>query len=162
MVDVEQDYFNLTSNETEFTNSFAVVHLHNRNCVYHLTRRVLIDSELTQNKYSIFKHVITMNVNEFNNTYGSFACLLDRSVREADLYLNVDPEAIDHIIQYMQSGRISRKIVYEDNTKIINKIINLATMFGMPSLVSAMKNLLSSTDNKNDMIDIFSEISNLV
>jgi hypothetical protein len=123
-------------------NAFRIVHFHNRSDKYHLTRQVLLDSVLTQNTYCFFYHILTKNINEFNELYGSFAYLVPNdNIIEADLYLNVDPQALTHIIKYIQTGKINGRDIYETDWRIIDEIIDLATMFGMPNLVAMLRNL---------------------
>ena len=135
-----EEHFDLTP-QIEPVNTFKIVHLHNKSERYHLTRQVLLDSALTQNTYCFFYHILTKNLDEYNEMYGSFACLIARSGIEADLYLNVHLDALEHIVQYIQTGKLDSEDIYINNWKIIDEIIDLATMFGMPTLVSTMRNL---------------------
>lgn len=135
------DEFDLTPNIGEPMNSFKVVHLANQTANYHLTRQVLLDSMLTQDTYCFFYHILTKPVDEFNDLYGSFACLIPRSDIEADLYLNVDNDALRHIVKYIQTTKIDIDDICKKNTKTIDEIIDLATMFGMPHLVLILRNV---------------------
>lgn len=137
--------FDLAAQYDEPMNRFCVVHVHNKASIYHLTRQVLLDSTLTQNAYCLFRHIITKSEQEFNENYGSFACLLARSDYEADLYLNVDQHAFDFVVHYIQTGKIDRRVFLEDSHRSINEIIDLATMIGIPTLVKLMRDNLALT-----------------
>ena len=139
-----QDQFYLAPQIDEPANSFKVVHLCNQSKTYHLTRQVLLDSALTQDTYCFFYHILTMTIDEFNSMYESSACLIERSMIEADIYLNVDDDALSHIVKYVQTGKIDGKSLYNKNWKTIDKIIDLATMFGMPRLVTDLRNIQPS------------------
>ncbi len=148
MTSIEEE-FDLAPIIDEPMNSFKIVHIHNRSEIYHLTRQVLLDSTLTQNTNQIFYHTLTKSPDEFNTMYGSFACIIYRNNHESDLYLNVDSEALEHIIKYVQTSKLDGQAIYAKNWKTINEIIDLATMFGMPVLVSSMR-LLHPSDEKID------------
>jgi len=156
MVDVEQ--FNLTPQIDEPTCTFKIVHLNNRSDTYHLTRQVLLDATLTQSTYCFFYHILAMDMDDFNKMYGSFACLIARSEIEADIYLNVDPEALNYIIKYVQTNKINGAQIYSHNWKIIDEMIDLATMFGMPNLVSMLRNLHPSEENITQTIQILKDV----
>jgi hypothetical protein len=142
-----EDEFDLTPNVDEPLNAFQVVHLLNRSDTYHLTRQVLLDSVLTQNSYCFFCHILNKSVNDFNETYGSFACLIQRNNIEADLYLNVNSGALEHIIRYIQTGKISTENICIGNYEDLTEIINLATMFGMPKLVNILRHCHFATED---------------
>jgi len=112
-----------------------------------------LDSALTQNTYCFFYHILAKKTNDFNELYGSFACLFGRSEREADLYLNVDLEALQHIVKYVQTGKINGEDIYSDDWNMIDEIIDLATIFGMPNLVSMLRVLHPSEETINDKIN---------
>ena len=152
-----QEQFDLTPQIEEPVNGFKIVHLCNQSDKYHLTRQVLLDSSLTQDTYCFFYHILAMNMEEFNKMYGSFACLIDQSVAEADLYLNVDADALRHIVKYIQTGKINGKDIYADNWKTIDEIIDLATMFGMPELVTELRNLHPSESCIGSSINMMRE-----
>lgn len=147
-----EEQFDLTPQIDEPLNSFLVVHVHNKSMIYHLTRQVLLDSTITQNTYCFFYHILAKNVNDFNEIYGSFACIIPNMITEADLYLNVNSDALEYIVQYIQTGKIDDENI---NQSIINEIIDLATMFGMPLLVSQMRSLLLTKDQIDSKIDLF-------
>lgn len=169
----DAEEFNLAAHFDEPTNSFKVVHLHNKSSKYHLTRQVLLDSAITQDTYCFFCHILTKSVDEFNQMYGSFACLIEKPLTDfaiesvitfgklsrsnnsvdrnqsaadnksiqADLYLNVESDALDHIIRYIQTTKIDGQKIYANDWRRVDEIIDLATMFGMPALVSMLRNL---------------------
>lgn len=140
MNDIEEQ-FDIISESDEPENEFKIVHLHNGSDVYHLTRQVLLDSVLTQDTYCFFYHILTRSDNEFNNMYGSFACLLIRNIYEADLYLNVNSDALYYIIKYIQTNKINDDIIGCDD-KICCELIDLAIMFGMSNLTAMLRNIL--------------------
>lgn len=148
----DDENFDLSMNMEEPIYSFKVVHLYNKSNTYHLTRQVLLDSTLTQDTYCFFYHILSKNSDEFNQIYGSFACLFARSEYEADLYLNVEMDALEHIIRYIQTGKINGEKIYSQNWKLIDEIIDLATMFGMPNLVSMLRNLHPSDEKINNKL----------
>ena len=145
----------LTENDDIPLNAFDIIHISNRSDIYHLTRQVLIDSVLTQDTYCFFYHILTKTVEEFNQTYGSFAYLVARDKYgkyEADLYLNVDPDALDHIINYIQTTKINITKIKEHNPDTIEEIIDLATMFGMPNLVSILRTMSCPEDEFRELM----------
>lgn len=142
------DEFDLAPNIDEPMNSFKIVHLANQTNCYHLTRQVLLDSMLTQDTYCFFYHILAKGVDEFNDDYGSFACLIPRSEIEADLYLNVDGDALQYIVKYIQTTKIDIAEISNKNSKIIDEIIDLATMFGMPHLVLILRQHIINTATK--------------
>lgn len=174
----DDEQFDLTPQIDEPMNAFKIIHLHNKSNTYHLTRQVLLDSVLTQNTYCFFYHILAKSVDEFNQIYGSFACLIERPmmefsvmsvisskvprstsslidktpylVTEADLYLNVDSKALDHIIKYIQTTKINGQLIYADDWKTIDEIIDLAIMFGMPTLVTMLRGLHPSEETINN------------
>jgi hypothetical protein len=161
MMDSEEQ-FDLAPQIDEPMNSFIIVHLHNKSEVYHLTRQVLLDSVLTQNTYCFFNHILAKKEDEFNKMYGSYACLFARSHIEADLYLNVHSDALKYIIEYIQTGKLNGKTIYKNNWMIIDEIIDLATIFGMPVLVSMMRDLHPTENNINDMLSIIKQIGIII
>lgn len=114
-------------------NTYKIVHIHNKNNTYHLTRQILINSIYTLDTYSLFYHILSKNIDDFNEEYGAFACLIHRSEIEADLYTNLDSDALDMIINYVQTNKLSNT-VSEKNT-----IIELASIFGLPKIVSVLR-----------------------
>lgn len=126
-------------------NMYKVIHLHNNSNVYHLTRQVLLDSLLTQETYCFFYHILSQGTDEFNSMYGSFACIVERNPNdsdisiEADLYLNVNCQALEYIIQYVQTGVVEDSYL-DDHKNIVAPTIDLATVFGMSKLVASLRN----------------------
>ena len=157
-----EEQFDLTPQIDEPMNTFRVVHLHNKSAVYHLTRQVLLDSALTQNTYCFFYHILTKNSDEFNEIYGSFACLIGRSRIEADLYLNVHPDSLENIVQYVQTGKLNGEDIYSNNWETIDEIIDLATIFGMPTLVSTMRNLHPNEEKIKNVLNVIKYISHSI
>lgn len=156
------EIFDLTPQIESPTNSFKVVHLHNRSDQYHLTRQVLLDSILTQNTYCFFYHILSKSIDEFNQMYGSFACIISRSTIEADLYLNVDIIALNHIIFYIQTTKIDGQQICTTSHKTVDEIIGLAIIFGMPLLVSTMRQIRPMTESTNDSEHITTNEINLI
>ncbi|XWV26098.1 hypothetical protein QJ857_gp0982 [Tupanvirus soda lake] len=157
-----EEQFDLAPQIDQPMNPYKIIHLYNKSNVYHLTRQVLLDSRLTQDTYCFFYHILAKNMDEFNEIYGSFACLINRNRAEADLYLNVDSESLEHIIKYIQTGKLDAKNIYSNNWKIIDEIIDLATMFGMPTLVSMMRNLHPNDEDINFQIQYIKQIANIL
>jgi hypothetical protein len=149
-----QDLFDLTPQIDEPLNKFQIVHLYNQSDVYHLTRQVLLDSVLTQNTYCFFYHILSMDIEEFNEQYSSFACLISRNQIEADLYLNVECVAFKYIIKYIQTYKIDGHEIYRENWKTIDEIIDLATVFAIPNLITELRVLHPSDDLINAKFDL--------
>ncbi|BCS83268.1 hypothetical protein QLL95_gp0855 [Cotonvirus japonicus] len=133
--------FDLTPQIEEHKNSFNIVHIYNKTNVYHLTKQVLLESMVPHNMYCLFYHMLTKTELEFNNMYGSYAYFIVRNYHEADLYLNVDSDSLNHIINYIQTSNIDGKKIYFENWRKVDEIIDLATMLGMSSLVSKLRKL---------------------
>lgn len=110
-------------------NNFKIVHIKNQSSKFYLTRQALIDSALTQDIYSFFYHILSMNIDDFNRRYGSFAYLKEKDVYEATLYLNVNQDALVHIINFIQTNK------YNLENDIVDEVIDLASVFGMPNLI---------------------------
>ena len=154
----DEENFDIAPNIEEPIYSYKVVHLHNKSKIFHLTRQVLLDSALTQDTYCFFYHILANNINEFNQMYGSFACLFGRSEYEADLYLNVEMDALEHIINYIQTDKIDGERIYSNDWRLVDQIIDLATMFGMPNLVSMLRNLHPDEDQINNTIKLIKNV----
>lgn len=153
MTDTMDKQFDFSTQIDEPTNNFRIVHIYNKSDTYHLTRQVLLDSSLTQDTYCFFYHILAKGSEEFNNLYGSFAHLIDRN-DEADLYLNVDSIALQYLIKYIQTTKINGEQIYTEDWKIIDEIIDLSIMFGMPNLVTMLRALHPSDDQINNIINI--------
>ncbi len=147
----DNEIFDLTPQIECPTNSFKIIHIHNRSETYHLTRQVLLDSMLTQNTYCFFYHILSKNVEEFNHIYGSFAFLISRSAIEADIYLNVHPDALNYIVTYIQTTKINIDEIFQKSVKIFDEIVELAIMFGMPLLVSTIRQIHQSEIKQMDI-----------
>jgi len=127
-------------------NSFGIVHLHNRNDQYHLTRQTLLDSSIdntpddsiSQNTYSFFYHILSKDMQDFNETYKSFAYMTFHHEKEATIYLNVNCKALGYIIDCVQTGNLD----VPESKKIASEVIDLATIFAMPNLVANIKRLM--------------------
>ena len=118
------------------SNLFRVVHIYNQSNKIHLTRQILMDSSLTQDTCSFFYHILSMDIDEFNNRYGSFAYLTEKDMYEGKLYINVNHEALMYIINFIQTN----KIIQVRKSSLVNEIIDLAIIFGMPNLIEKIKN----------------------
>lgn len=123
-------------------NDFKIIHLHNQSMTYHLTRQVLLDSVLTQDTYSFFYHILLLDADSFNEKYGSFACVIDRTSYEADLYLNVNSAALHHIINFIQTGKIDCIGIYHNHRSLVDEIFDLAIMFAIPNVVDKFKSIV--------------------
>lgn len=113
---------------------YLVAHLHNRGNVYHLTGQVLVDAAIKHDTCCLFYRMIKMEQDQFNAIYCSFACQIPRNDQEVDIYLNVNPAALECIVDYVQTG----KLVGEIQPHVIEQ---LASMFGMPTLVQKVRDL---------------------
>jgi hypothetical protein len=134
----EQEEFNLVEQIDEPLNTFKIVHIHNRSDKYHLTRQILLDAAITQNTYCYFYHILSIDIDEFNEQYASFSWLVMRDANEADLYLNVNKKAFAYIINYIQTDKLESENI-TSKTTMLNEVIDLAIMFGMPKLVTELR-----------------------
>jgi len=132
--------FESTSDFDELANQFAIVHIHNQSKTYHLTKQILLDSKMIQ-KNCFFYHILLLDIEVFNETYGSFAYLVPGRIFMADIYLNVDAGALHHIIGYIQTHQIDSTSIYAKHWKTIDNIIDLATMFAMPALIAELRSI---------------------
>lgn len=138
-----EEQFELTPIIEEPMNEYKIIHLYNKNNTYHLTRQILLNSAYTMDTYCLFYHILAKNMDDFNDEYGSIACLIPRNQDEADLYMNVDTESLEIIIKYIQTNKMTileKKITTLENNKLISEIIDLATIFAMPKLVALLRN----------------------
>jgi hypothetical protein len=161
----------------EYNSQLKVVHIHNQSKTYHVINQILktahivpiisieeiCNNECDYDQFradpvepilseSFFKHILTLNPNEFNRTYSHVGYLIEKSVNEADLYLNVDPDALDHIINYIHSKQIDPVEIYRTNHKTIDAVINLASAFGMHHLVSIMEKVIPTKAQLNSTV----------
>lgn len=132
--------FDLTSQSNENLNTYSVVHVYNRSDTYHLTKQVLMDCAITQDTWCFFYHILSKSIEEFNITYGSFACLIKKRNAEANLYLNVHSMALEYIVRYIQTGKLY-PLFNETDPSAVAEVIDLATIFGMPILVDLMRKI---------------------
>ena len=126
-----------------FMPRFSVIHIHNQSLVYHLTGQLLQDLLFSEGQHCLFYQILDLNAEVFNRYYGSFATLLARSDQEADLYLNVDPEALSTVIQYIQTSKLVLPGCY------VSHVLDLAVMFGMCKMVSDIRHI---TDSQFDVM----------
>lgn len=132
--------FESASDLDELANQFAIVHIHNQSKTYHLTKQILLESRMIQDN-CFFYHILSLDIEEFNETYGSFAYLVPGRIFMVDIYLNVDAKALHHIIEYIQTHQIDSISIYANNWKTIDNIIDLATMFVMPALIAELRGI---------------------
>lgn len=118
------------------TNGYRVVHLHNRNDVYHIMRQTILDLVITDETYGFFYNILSLHEEEFNETYKSFAYLVPINMHEANLYLSVDAVSLSHVINFIQTGELEE--VIEPNR--LTKMVDLATIFGLSHLTSEITN----------------------
>ena len=112
---------------------YGIVHIHNKNDMYHLTRQILLDTGIYDPACFFYK-ILTVAPSEFNKTYSSFAFLIERSSIEADVYLNVDSKSLETIINYAETGKIL-------GTFNLVELENLARMLGLTRLVEKISKL---------------------
>jgi hypothetical protein len=153
----ETDRFELNLRVDRPRNTFRVVHVYNSSDVYHLMRQVLLDTSLldtslTQNSNCLFYHILVMDVDLFNKNYASFACLIPRDEMEADLYMNVHPEAFRHLIEYLHTGKICPENI---NIQTLEKLNDMASMFGMSKLVEFLQKYRLDDLKINHYFEIF-------
>ena len=117
----------LLINPDQIQNRYLVVHIHNQEQVYHLTRQLILDSA-GLNPYSIFHHLLLCTPDVFNAKY-QIACLIDGGA-EAYLYLNLPRKRFRQIISYLIKDKIP---------EVHPKTIDLAIMVGLPHLVEALR-----------------------
>src|SRR5579872_5825294 len=141
-------------------NSYELIHIFNGNDTYYLTATTIIESALIQNKPTFFYHVLRLDLDQFNNIYGSFAYLKpDREDnRIAYLYLSVDPVALAHIIRYIQLDHIDGTEIYRNNYKDIAHFIHLAGLFDMPMLMNELKALMPTEQQFENFVQMVQQI----
>lgn len=139
--------FELTPSIDKPMNIFKVVRIMNRNDIYYLMRQVLLDSILIFGNYCFFYDILTKDIDTFNDIYGSFSFIKKKNDFEAHLYLNVDSQALSHIIEYLQTAELDAIDINIIDKKLLQKIVDLATIFGMSSLVSKIRTI--SVSNKS-------------
>ena len=133
---MEHEHVKLALKIEEPCNDYAVIHLHNRTNIYHITRQILLDSALTQDSCCFFYHIVAKTMADFNNIYGSFACIISRNDIEADVYLNVDQPALEIIIAFISTGDLPTNL---QDVDFVMAIDNLASMFGMAEMVHLVR-----------------------
>jgi hypothetical protein len=167
----------------EYVSNIKVVHVHNQSKTYHIIKHVLETAhiipmisveEICNNECdyaqftadttepvlseSFFRHILSLNPIEFNKTYSHVGYLVDKFGGEADLYLNVDPDALDHIINYIHSKQIDPVEIYRTNHRTIDAIINLASAFGMHHLVCIMEKVIPTKTQLNSVVTFVKRI----
>ncbi len=128
-------------------NDYLVVHIHNQTDIFHLTRQVLLDSALKHNTCCFFYQILAEEADYFNQLYSAFACIIPSSRIEADIYLNVNCDALSQIIYYVQADQLIMpnnevNYIYGDDdiqSKSSIHLEQLARVFGMPELVERLK-----------------------
>lgn len=127
----------LESNENK---TYGIIHIHNKNDMYHLTKQCLVDSSITQCTFCFFYQIISLDIDEFNSKYGSFALMIHRNEIETDLYLNVNSNALSYLIEYIQTNKFN----YDNLSKgELVEIMDLAILFGMANFVEQIKEIIS-------------------
>jgi hypothetical protein len=152
------EQFDLTSTIDNPLNSYHVVHIYNKNDCYHLTHQILIDTALTHNSFCFFYHILSKTTTEFNKMYSSFACIIPRNHLEADLYLNVNSEALGYVIHYIQKAQIDINTIRQKKCKTIDEIIDLSTIFSIPALVSIVRTLHLDSETIDSRIQIIKDL----
>jgi hypothetical protein len=138
-----------TNMRSEINYPFEIVHVFNKSDKYHLTRKTLL-----REKECFFSDILTLSISEFNFMYGSFAFLIYKSQIEANLYLNVNSRALDHIIQYVQTGQINSQSIYQTNPKLIDDMIDLAITFTMTNFATTLRNLHPTESQINHCMEV--------
>lgn len=158
------EQFDFTSNIDDPTNGYLVVHLHNKGQKFHLTRQALLDTGLTH-KFNFFYNILAKTCEEFNSMYGNFACLIERTQYEADVYMNVSLFALPFTIEYIQKDSIDfySHHFYEQKSMpskdgpntFFSDILDLATMLGLPLLVEKINEFFPP--NSDDVVETRSD-----
>jgi hypothetical protein len=123
----------------------AIVNIHNKNDTYYLTSRTIYRSAAKEDINTMFLDAIVMNRQTFNKTHNLSAYIQPNSVspnpEAVDLYLNVNPEALRYVIDYIQRGEINGPAIYSNCYEMVGEISNLAAIFGMPLLSKLLQEL---------------------
>lgn len=114
---------------------YQVVHFHNHQDVYHLSRQILLDSQIAHGEHCCFYRLLSTDTDQFNRDYCSFATIIPRTEVEADVYLNVDRESLQTVLRYIQTGRLN-------GCQLSRELVDLAYVFGLTKLVSAIQDLV--------------------
>lgn len=129
--------------------SYAMVCIHNRNDTYYLPFAALENSGTIDGNSSFFYRLIAAPPLEINNVFGSF-CWMHESHRgsghTADVYLNVDPEALNIINNYVQRNLLPA----EFSPSSLTHVIDLATIMGMPVLVASLRRIAAIQASSDD------------
>ena len=143
--------FELVTKNLEPKNIYKVVHIYNKNQVYHINRQILLDSFFIEDEYNYFYNIIYDDISDFNKKYKNFSCLIFKSKYEADIYLNVKSHALKYIISYLQTGKINEKLIDTLENKKLQEIIDLAKMLGMSKIVDKIN--MFNIENRDVIIN---------
>lgn len=124
-----------------------VVHIHNRERVYHLIRNVLRESTELNNGF-FFNDALELPYGEFNNKYSKLCYMAPQtSIDDVTIYVNFDLEIFDHIINYVQNKELNLVEIYRKNYQTINDIDQLATVFQFTNLQSEIKKIIPTDEH---------------
>lgn len=140
------DDFDIGINFNESYKPFKIYHIYNKTDIYHLTKQTLIETGVIYGDYNFFFHIVHMDTEEFNDKYGSFACMLQKNMDESNIFMNIHAKAFSYIVNYIQTNKIDDDEIRQKNKKVVDEIIDLATMLGLPVLVTKLRDL---SQNKN-------------
>lgn len=121
--------------DTSYYAEYAVVHYHNGEDVYHLSREILLDTAISHGRHCFFYRILSDDTDAFNQTFGSFATVIPRTQVEADVYLNVDRNSLGALIRYIQNGTLAGCV-------LSSNLVDLAFVFGMETLVEKLRQLV--------------------
>jgi hypothetical protein len=156
----EQQDFDLCPHYDPQNNTFGIVHLNNENYTCHLTSTLLQNSALREDNCCFFYQILALSVEEFNKKYSSFAFLSIKK-GEAYLYMNVAQNHFYNILVYLRSFDIKlrdftgnnhycmSKDEYDYYSNIMVGTMDLATLLGMPTLVSLVRDIISEYEKYN-------------
>lgn len=129
---------------------YDMVCLHNRNDTYYLPFAALENSGQTDGNSSFFYRLIASSPSTNNTTFGNFCWMHNDTPRglgyTADVYLNVDPEALNLINDYVQRDLLPTEI----SSILLRTTIDLAAIMGMPTLVASLRRIVALQANDND------------
>lgn len=128
---------------------YAMVCLHNRNDTYYLPYAVLENSGATDGDSSFFYRIIAKGPLEMNQDFGSFSWMYESfrgSGYTADVYLNVDPESLNIINNYIQRNLLPTEI----SMSSLRLVIDLVTIMGMPVLLESLRRIARQQTGSDD------------
>ena len=115
--------------------AYEIAHIHNRSNTYHITRQVMLN-----NIDCFFYHILTLGSSSFNAIYNTFACMIAKSSVEVDVYMNVNCNELDYIIEYIQTNKINMATKHDLN--FIKNMVDLTIILKIQKLTEELKKCL--------------------